>query len=444
MIGLIEDGMLIMKKMIMRFINDFKNNGARSAFGKAYIKVGNIIFEKYKKLAIFASFRSDGQIYDEAEYFLTELKGIIYGRNPLVDTGEKPVVLLVSHEMRLSGAPVALFYFARELKNRGMEPVIVSPQDGLLREHICREGIPVIIYKNVYNQELIANWVHFFSLVIVNTILGGPLIRQLNGLSIPVLWWIHEADQAYYARALNSMPLNVAENIHVYCVGPYAEKVLLKYRPDYKCKSLLYYLPDYMKTEENNKDVIPVATKGKTVFVTVGLIEPRKGQDILVEAIRLLPQDKLKRCFFAFVGHECYQPYLTAIQDLQKEKPDNMCYLGEIDMDLMPDLYRQSDCLICSSRDDPMPIVVTEALSLSKLVICSENTGSAELLKRNNSGLVYPDNDPEQLAHCILQVLEHSNQMESFKTAARQTYEEFFSKEAFDSAVFEVLNEVSP
>ena len=91
-----------------------------------------------------------------------------------------------------------------------------------------------------------------------------------------------------------------------------------------------------------------------------------------------------------------------------------------------------------------MPIVVTEALSLSKLVICSENTGSAELLKRNNSGLVYPDNDPEQLAHCILQVLEHSNQMESFKTAARQTYEEFFSKEAFDSAVFEVLNEVSP
>jgi glycosyltransferase involved in cell wall biosynthesis len=48
--------------------------------------------------------------------------------------------------------------------------------------------------------------------------------------------------------------------------------------------------------------------------------------------------------------------------------------------------------LICASRDDPMPVVVTEAMMFSKVCICSENTGSANIIQDGNSGFVYKDN----------------------------------------------------
>lgn len=105
-----------------------------------------------------------------------------------------------------------------------------------------------------------------------------------------------------------------------------------------------------------------------------------------------MPANKLQDSFLLFVGQVLNQSNLEAIQTLQNEHPEQVCYLGEVGLERMPELYRQTDCLICALREDPISIVVTEALLLSKLVICSKSNGSAALLEENGSGLVYRNN----------------------------------------------------
>ena len=368
--------------------------------------------------------------------------GIIYGRDLLVNMDEQNRVLLISHNLSLTGAPVALFRFARYLKFIGMSPLVMAPEDGPFCKEFWQAGIPVIIYKYNNMQDLVKCCTHMFSLVIVNTITGGPFIRKLSGLSVPVLWWIHEAESLYVQSNLDLMPYTVQDNIHLYCAGPYAEKMLLKYRPAYHAEQLLYYLPDYVKNDCFSENVMPAQANGKTVFMMVGTIEPRKGQDILIQAVQRLPYDKLQKCFFLFVGRVLNQPILAAIQQLQNEYPAHVRYLGEVEMKQMPALYRQMNCLICASRDDPMPIVVAEALSFSKLVICSANTGSAVLLEENRTGLVYRNNDVDELVHCILKVLDGEEELDLMKKAARDTYEKYFSQAAFNRAVTRVLKEI--
>ena len=389
------------------------------------------ILKKYSNILRFKDF------IRECESF-----GIIYGRELLENMNVQNRVLLISHELSLTGAPVALFRLARYLKQNGMSPLVMAPKDGSFCKEIWQAGIPVIIYEYNNLQGLVKCSAHLFSMVIVNTANRGPFIRKLSGLSVPVLWWIHEAEALYVQSKLDEMPDTVQGNIHVYCAGSYAEKMLLKYRPAYHTEELLYYQPDYVKYDCVGENIIPPQAIGKTVFMAVGTIEPRKGQDILIQAVQRLPYDKLQKCFFLFVGHVLNQPILTAIQQLQKEYPQHVCYLGEVEMKQMPALYRQMNCLICASRDDPMPIVVAEALSLSKLVICSANTGSAALLEENRAGLVYRNNDVDELVQSILKVLDQGEELDIMKKAARETYEKYFSQATFDRAVTRVLKEI--
>lgn len=113
-------------------------------------------------------------------------------------------------------------------------------------------------------------------------------------------------------------------------------------------------------------------------------------------------------------------------------------------MEAVRQLYQRMDCLICCSRDDPMPIVVTEAMAASKLVICSEHTGSATILRADESGLVYNNDDPQELVECITRVLEHGGEVASLRKAARLSYETHFSQEVFTQNLMNVMDGLVP
>ena len=57
---------------------------------------------------------------------------------------KKRNVLLITHELTLTGAPIALHYAAKSLLENGDYPIIISPFDGSLRQTILDDGIPVM------------------------------------------------------------------------------------------------------------------------------------------------------------------------------------------------------------------------------------------------------------------------------------------------------------
>lgn len=374
-----------------------------------------------------------------------ELGGSVYHveRLSLEKSTNKKKCLLISHELNLTGAPVALGYMAKAIENMGHLPIIISPHAGALCTQLVEENFPVFIYNGVYETDFIKRCVNLFDYIIVSTNVGAPVIAQLNGSHIPVLWWIHEARASYHPEALASMPETLEKNIYVYCGGSYAQKLLKEYRPNYQAKELLYYTPDYAASLPKQLSFMLSNIEGKTVFAVVGMQEERKGQDILVQAIKMMNPEYRKNSLFVFVGKPYYRPIQEAITILCAEYPLNVKYIEELNRNDLISLYMQIDCLICSSRDDPMPIVVTEAMQMSKVIICSSNTGSASILEQFNAGLIFHNNDPMELARCIEHVYLHRGaNLEPMCKRARNAYENSFTEDVFQNKIEMIIHEM--
>ena len=118
-------------------------------------------------------------------------------------------------------------------------------------------------------------------------------------------------------------------------------------------------------------------------------MEMRKGQDIYCEAIRLLPPEVREKASFLFVGKAADKEMMDAVRSLTADYPQNVFYCKRLSRDEIKNLMEQCTCLVCASRDDPMPTFVTEGLIFGKPSIVSEHTGTAGLITEDGT---YVDN----------------------------------------------------
>ena len=360
----------------------------------------------------------------------------------IIKESDKPVsVLLISHELSMTGAPVALLEMAEQLKEMGTTAVITCTSDGPLREKIESSGIPAVIIPQLFEEGLLADIADLFDFIVVNTLVCCPAVRELNGADIPVLWWIHETEETY-GNYEDIMPAVLLSNITAVTAGPRAGDSLKKHRPLYEAEELLYAISDFYTSDENKRT--EKKADGEVVtFALVGTLHPRKGQEILLDAINTLDEGEYARCRFIFVGGDAGNPVTARVRKAVSEEQSNMEYIEHIGRDEMPSFYDSIDCLICASRDDPMPMTVTEACMTCRAVICSENTGSAALLEKYDAGIIYHNDDPEELAACIRQVINGLSGMDDMRKNARKLYEENFTPEIFAASLRTVIDNIT-
>ena len=351
-------------------------------------------------------------------------------------------VLLISHELDLTGAPIVLSHMAEWFTENGLNPIVIARLDGPIGKVLGDKGIPVIVNESIYQSDFVMKCAHLFSLVVVNTIVGAPVIAQMGGTDVPVLWWIHEARVCYNPSILRCMPEYVKENIHIYCVSGHAERILNEYRPRYCAWQLPYFIPDYANMSVDAATLFPIDST-KKVFVCVGVLQERKGQDILVKAIRSLMPEERSSSVFVFVGRQYYLPIVHAIEEVLLDYPDNILYFPRLEHEEVMALYQKMDCLVCPSKDDPMPTTIAEAMSLSKLIICSENTGSAALLEKTGGGIIYHNDDPTELANCLAKVIRSGDDFREMRARAWQTYEDNFTREVFDARMAHIYRSLT-
>ena len=63
----------------------------------------------------------------------------------LSDNKEHNRILLLSHDLELGGPALAVFHAAKVLKHNGYQVVVASMLDGLLRDKLLQETIPVVV-----------------------------------------------------------------------------------------------------------------------------------------------------------------------------------------------------------------------------------------------------------------------------------------------------------
>ncbi len=369
-------------------------------------------------------------------FSILELEGAkVYSKPSEIIDSDK-YVLVMSHEMDLTGAPIALFNAVLYLKNNGYYPVVISPNNGFLTSKFISNDIPVIIYSDLFHNNLLDNFYHLFNFIFINTLTFAKFISRLNGTNNKVIWWIHESKTCYMGMEdqIKYLPDNLCDNILIYAVGDYAKERMHEYRPRYKIDELYYFLPDNNSNKIDDKHDFGFEDATKIIFAMIGTLETRKGYDILLDSLdKINGKDKIK---IVLVGKKVDSNIYNLIKNYKSDV--EIVYIEKIDRDLMPAFYSKIDCLICASTDDPMPIVVTEAWKYSVPVICSLSTGSANLIAKHGGGLVYKDNDPLELAKSIDKFILDKDSIKSNIEKGLFIYKNYFSENAFDHKFKEI------
>jgi len=344
-----------------------------------------------------------------------------------------PKILLLSHDMTLGGPAIALFHAACVLKGKGYVVVFASMFDGPLRKQLITNNIPVIVDENLQIATMQkSKWVRAFSLLICNT-LNFHVFLSEREIDTPVIWWLHDARFFYDGVNKEVFRKIRLDNLKAVSVGTVPAEAVREFLPEMECDQLLYGVDDigYGITENREDDRIQ--------FITIGFFEDIKGQDVLVQAVRKLPDAIRKQCWFYMVGHNktLFGERIFA----ECVNMDEVIFTGSVDRQEIHRLLSDSDVLICPSRQDSMPTVAAEAMMHSVPCIVSNATGTASYIYNGNDGFIFPNEDVQALAGRIEWCVTNKAELQSIGKRARKLYEEYFSMTAFERRFMEVLHE---
>jgi glycosyltransferase involved in cell wall biosynthesis len=273
--------------------------------------------------------------------------------------------------------------------------------------------------------------INIAELIIVNTLALHSIVMELSNFNINILWWIHEGKFAYDIFA-NKIYKKLNSNIKVFTVGKYAAQFWNRLETNIRAQVMLYGIKD--KYEDNNK----VYSKDKIIFSLIGTIDRRKGQDIFVKAVKLIPNEYRNEAEFWIIGKTIDKEYKNQL-DICASEIEEIKFFDEMNNDLLFDVYNKSSVIVSTSRDDPMPIVLSEGMMMKKTCICSSNTGTAALIKNWDNGVVFKAEDYEELRNIIMKMISNNSILKVMGENARTTYEENFMYSTFK---FKFMDEI--
>lgn len=344
-----------------------------------------------------------------------------------------PKILLLSNDLSLGGPAIALFHAAAVLKKQEYMIVFASMIDGPLKKQLIENDIPVIVDENLQISTMQeTDWVKTFSLIICNT-LNFHVFLSERDVRIPLIWWLHDAAFFYEGVNENVIGKISLSNLKAVSAGPIPAKAVRKFLPDMVCGELLYGVAD---TEDST-----ALTKEKDLmrFITIGFLEERKGQDILLRAIKKLPENIRRSSEFYIVGHEA----TLFGERIRSESSDirEIFFTGSVGRERIHELLSGSDILICPSREDPMPTVAAEAMMHSVPCIVSDATGTAAYIHNGEDGFVFPSENVQALAESIEWCVTNKKILDDMGKNARRLYEKHFSMPAFEKRFMEVIHQ---
>lgn len=359
--------------------------------------------------------------------------------------GNNHKILLVVHEFSRTGAPYAVLYLARALFSiYGVRSAVICPQDGPIREEFEKELFPTLVDPLLFSYSKYSSeacdFVGKFERVIVTSLASFNFIRYFRGIGKRLTWWIHETDRGYTAVANMGadLPLLFAACESVWLGSPLCFSLARRYVSQDKLHLLLYGLAETVVPHRPHKS-------GKIVFIIVGSVEQRKGQDVFLDAIERLPEELRCKAIFRIIGSPL--PYDDKSASFYKKVCTKAALIPEVECiknmseDKLREFYSETNVLVSASRDDPMPIVITQGLMFSKVCLCSSAIGHAQLLEDGKDGLIFTNESAEELSKKMVWLLQNPADLAVLGTAGRAVYEKYFLMSSFVSNVGHLIQD---
>lgn len=349
------------------------------------------------------------------------------------ETLKKKRILLVGNGLSRTGAPVALLNMGKILKREGYEILFTGLKGGSLEEELRENGIDYIsdISLLYYNDEF-KKYISRFDLLILTCLGLINLVREYQDLNVPILWWLHETHLSYIGLEL----LEPNKNVRVFGGGNRVKRVFIEHFHTDNIEVMQYCIPEVSVSQRNRNE-------DKIVFALMGSICRRKAQDVYLNAIRLLSEEERSRMRFLIIGKEMAEEpeYYASYCRLLSEFP-YVEAIGELSQEQLSEKFADIDVLVCPSREDPMPIVVTQAMMHSKVCIISNHVGQEEFIRQKENGMIFQSENAAALAKLMRWAAEHRDSLAEIGEQGRRIYEENFTEAIMESRLREILRDI--
>ena len=170
-------------------------------------------------------------------------------------------------------------------------------------------------------------------------------------------------------------------------------------------KNKLVYIPNGIAKEFFS---IPIK-KGKDILF-LGRISPVKNLEVLIKALAIvkIENSNVKLRIIGPAELEYKQKLMGLIKSLDLCK--NVIFLPAVfDIKKKIEEIDKARIFILPSKREAMPISLIEAMARARIVISSNNKGSAEVIQNKKTGFLYPKEDPAKLAKIIEYCLDLRN-----------------------------------
>ncbi len=324
-------------------------------------------------------------------------------------------ILLVSHMLNHTGAPMLLLSLANLLKENGFNIYVLSPQDGDLREEFIKSECTVIIDPCIYysDKQFDKYRKYNFKFCVCNTYVCTSCYNIIKK-HIPSILWIHDNISENMARLLDVILHN---SNNVYVPSKLTQTYIAKCNKDPKLLS--YPIKDVAKFKPQK------VVNQKLRIAICATIHKRKGQDIFIQAIKEIPESIRKNGEFLIVGENSDNKLM---KNLKKEGRHikQLKFIPCIKNFSKYHKFMDSiDVLCCPSREDPYPLVVIDAMMHGKPVIISDHVGQKDLIQNNKNGFVFKSEDSQALAKILAKILQKGIS-EELQRKSRQVFKKNF------------------
>jgi glycosyltransferase involved in cell wall biosynthesis len=146
----------------------------------------------------------------------------------------------------------------------------------------------------------------------------------------------------------------------------------------------------------------------------------RKGPDLFVQMARQVLATTRQPVVFVWLGGALDQMEYRNLQyDAQALGiEDRLFFPGTVKAHLP--YFARFDIFVLSSREDPFPLVMLDAASLGKPLVCFEHAGGAPELVEDDAGVVVPYLDVVAMAAAVVRLVESPALRASMGEAARR------------------------
>ena len=109
----------------------------------------------------------------------------------------------------------------------------------------------------------------------------------------------------------------------------------------------------------------------------------------------------------AYLGRESYEKGIDVLKKSEPQIKGKVIYCSDLSWEDAMTVIKSSYVVVVPSRMESLPTIIKEAFLLKVPVVATNVGGIPELVKNNETGLLVPPNNPQELAKSVNKLLEN-------------------------------------